>query len=377
MVRQLAIAAGLTITAAGSPDAKDTGALARPLDAQPLTDLRAAIATAPGGLVLIADPGTFASGRPGASGSGPNASARNDARSDAEELDAARDRGLKIASLVPLPASLSTLAQVGAPIVGARSGTLGLWCELLGLARLAPRFRELTELVEHFGPVQSVQVTMMASAACGGLGARLIDALDLCAALLGEPESVWAAHAGAEGGLSERHIATPVPEALSDLHGELALALRYEHARCASVLCSDRGGRYGLSVTAVGPRGRVTMTDHALLWLGPDGRSVDDPARQEPAPPPLGTPPQQSSVIQSSAPLSLAPPSTPFAGITPEALFVTLAGRQLRDYLASGVGSSQQLDYVRLLSCAQAALLSARTGQPQSPATMKRLGGLS
>lgn len=351
LVRQIAISAGLRIVAAGGPDPKEAGAVARVLEAQALTDLRGAMATTAAGLVLIADPGSFATGRPGTTTSTALVGAKNDARIDAEELDAARDRGVKVASLVPLPAGLATMAQVGAPMGGARPGTLGLWCELLPLARLAPRFCELVELVEHFGPVRSVSVAVSGDRVCGGLGPRLIDALDVCAVLLGEPESVFAAHASGAKVVGDRYVPTPVPESLAGLEGELALTMRYEEGRAASVLCSDQGGRFGLHVTAIGPRGRVTITDDALLWLDPQGRTADDPAHYESSP-------------------------APFAGITPEAFYVGLAGQQLKAYLAGGVGGVGRLDYVKLLSCAQAALLSARTGQPQSPATMTRLAGV-
>lgn len=367
LLRQLAIAADLRVIAAGSPDPKESSTVARVLEAQPLTDLRSALATAPSGLVLVADPGPFATGRTGTTSSTALVGAKNDARSDAEELDSARDRGVKVASLVPLPTSLETMAQVGATLGGSRPGALGAWCELLPLARLAPRFTELVELVEHFGPVRSVSVTVTGDRACGGLGPRLIDALDLCAALMGEPELVFAAHATAVGVVGDRLVPTqgqtPVPQTLSELEGELAMTLSYDQGRAASVLCSDQAGRFGLQVTAIGPRGRVTLCDDTLLWLDPLGRTADDPTHHQPTPTPAPTP-------------QALPASAPFAGVTPEAFFVALAGQQLKQYLAGGVGSVARVDYVRLLATTQAALLSARTGQPQSPATMTRLAGV-
>ncbi|MDP1662563.1 MAG: hypothetical protein Q8L55_11680, partial [Phycisphaerales bacterium] len=55
--------------------------------------------------------------------------------------------------------------------------------------------------------------------------------------------------------------------------------------------------------------------------------------------------------------------------------FIDALSAQLTRYVESGVGLAGQVDFSATLALCQAALLSARTGEAESPATMLRLAG--
>lgn len=345
LLRQIAEATGLAIVAAGGPEATAGQSVAQSLSAKPIGDLRSAIATATSGLIFIGAPGTFAS-------------AGTTSRSDAEELDAARDRGVKIISLEPLPASLVQLSEIG-HAGGAASATAGLpgaWCEHGPILRLAQRMQELPELLAHIGPVRSAHLCVMGTRATGSLGARLVDAVDLAHTLVGVPSSVFASFTGAStsvsgiGGASPLHILPG--QTLRDLHGDIAMTFRTPTGQGVSILVSDQAARFGVQLTVIGAAGRLSIIDDHLHWLTPDGQ-----------------------VAESASEGGDWVPWGKVDHADPSAFYVRLLSRQLDQYLSSGAGLSARIDYPRVLATAQAALLSARTGEAESPATMLRLAG--
>ena len=335
-VRHLAETANLDITHAGCPEPTLGTAVAQALNVPAATDLRAAIATATEGLVLIASPGAFA---------GPGTMSRT----DAEELDAARDRGVKVVTLEPLPGALVQLAEIGhaaSTPTGPARGLPGAWCEYLPLARLAPRVLDLGDVLEHLGRVRSVRISVVGPARAGTLGARLLDAIDLAHRLLGVPESVFAAYTGTEAGPLH---ALP-GQSLRDLHGDICATLVYDAGTAASLHVSNRAGRYTIETTVLGANGRVSISDDRLLWLDADGNNIDAPG--------------QATELPTLDPAQ-----------TPDAFWLSMLTTQINNYISTGAGQMNQLDYPRLLATAQAALLSSRTGEPESPATMLKLAG--
>lgn len=340
LLRQIAEAAGLSIVAAGGPESTAGQSVALALNAKPVTDLRSAIATAGGGLVFIGAPGAFA-------GSGTTS------RSDAEELDAARDRGVKVISLEPLPSSLVQLSEIGhaGGSASASAGLPGAWCEHGPLLRLAQRMQELPDLLAHIGPVRSAHLCVLGTRATGSLGARLVDAVDLAHALVGVPSSVFASFTGVSGGAAALH-ALP-GQTLRDLHGDIAMTFRTPTGQGVSILASNQAARFGVQLTVIGAGGRLSIADDHLHWLTPDG-----------------------GVAESGS--AGAADWVPWGRVDhadPSAFFVRLFSRQLDQYLTSGAGLAARIDYPRVLATAQAALLSARTGEAESPATMLRLAG--
>jgi hypothetical protein len=341
LLKRVAREAGLRVRSVGSPDPTIASALAREWAAEPLTDLRAALATAERGtVVLIADPGS--SGAPIAR------SASTDAvRLDVEELDNAHERSVKVLSLEPLPAALTQLASAGVK-VGAGSGSGGVaaphtggeWATLAPLSRYRRSLRELRELLPTLGHARSLSIQAWGTPAHGSLGARLFDAADLAITLLGQPESVHAVYTTPQA-TRGAHAAPPAPDHLRGLDGDLTATLRYDNNRAATIVASNRAARPALNVTLLAANATATVADDRLSVSHAEVSAHDSPA----------------------------------AAADPEGAFVEALVTQLSGYLASGVGLAGEVDFAATLALAQAALLSARTGEPESPGTMLKLAG--
>lgn len=347
LLRRLASSAGLSVFAVGCPDSTLASGLAKEWggwgeEVQPLTDLRAALATAQRGtLLLVADPGTF--GAPAA-----QTADRTTTRMDVEELDAAEERGVKVVCLEPLPAALTQLAEAGVKVGDAPAHTShapGDWAFLAPLSRFNRPVQELRELLPTLGPIRTLSIHALGTPAHGSLGARLFDAADLALTLLGQPESVHAVFttpAIARG----THAAPPPADHLRALDGDLTATLRYAGNRAATLTVSNRAACHRLSISLLAGDATLTIDDDRLTV-----QHNDDP------PPPDAAKP--------------ARPSDNGHGD----LFVEALAVQITRYLDSGVGLAGQVDFAATLALAQAALLSARTGEPEAPATMLKLAG--
>src|SRR5262249_13028687 len=163
LIRDAARVADTTIVAAGSPARGQSGGVASDLEAKSMDDLRAMLASAEADLVLIGDPGAF--------GAESN-------QADASAVQAARARGVKIATLEPIPGAGLVLVSGGWPSRdGGPSPTDAI--RFCPLARLAAPFREATEVLENFGHIRTVAVEAWCSPREGSLGARLYGGLEL------------------------------------------------------------------------------------------------------------------------------------------------------------------------------------------------------
>ncbi|MFT3684170.1 MAG: hypothetical protein QM783_04450 [Phycisphaerales bacterium] len=308
--------------------------------AEPLTDLRAALATAERGtVVLIADPGQF--GAPS-----PRGVSSDSTRLDVEELDTAHERGVKIVSLEPLPAALTQLAGAGVKVAsggsgGASSHNGGEWATLAPLSRYRRPLRKLRELLPSLGHARTLSIQTLGTPAHGSLGARLFDAADIAITLLGQPESVHAVFTTPQVTRGV-HAAPPAPDHLRGLDGDLTATLRYDGNRSATITASNRAAHPSLCLTLLAAEASATVTDDRLTVSHTREHAGD---RDAPYP-------------------------------DPERAFAEALATQLSGYLASGVGLAGEVDFAATLALAQAALLSARTGEPESPAIMLKLAGL-
>lgn len=340
MVAAVAERAGLSIAAVGSPAVGRAQELAARFEARPLDDLRAALSAAQPGLFLIASPGPL--GRPGQP-------------LDAEVLLAARERGVHVASLDPLPASLLDLAHAlppgttldpDDPLAG--PGTNLAWASFGPLSRAAKPFADLPELLAAFGPVRAAVIQSLAAPIEGSLGTRLLDTFDLVLSLLGEPESIDAAYCNP---LLTRNLHATPGETLHDLRGDMTANLRLPGGRACSLLLSDQGARFERAMTFIGPAGRLTVTDDGAIWLDPSGKPTEEAHAKKPK--------------RAAKPRADAAASR----------FIDLLADHLTALRTGGHASMTPLHWPRLLAMAQAALLSARTGEGESPATMLRMAG--
>lgn len=319
LVRQAVERAGMHLQAVGTPARGHAPALASKLDCESLDDLRAALAESRGGLFLLADPDHF--------GSSP-------APDDARTILAARERGVRVVTLEPLP-STALFLNPGGWLEGPPSRSPA---ELIPLPRALRTIRSAVEPVQAFMPPSALAVQSLCRPHEGSLAARLFAAMDLVRWLLGEPETIDAAFA------SSGPVAIP-GESLRGLTGSLTANLRFAGGRAASILAGDHAGRWNFAATLLGPRGRLALYDDGLEWIGPLGESLDQ---------------QRGNTRGRGKPRPVDP-----------------AVAALADALASTATLDPPFDAPAVFCMVQAALLSARTGQPESPATIRHMAGLT
>lgn len=221
-VSRIAAGAGLHIERAGGPQRPDATSIALG-EVEVFDDLRAAIATAHEGVVLIAD------------GAALEAGGAAQWPQHAETLRAAAGRGVRIVCLAPIPASLADLVTL-APDGGA-----------LPLATVAPGAAPGDPAQGDAPDVLSVEC--LGAPLHGSLGLRVLEAMDAIGSVMGEAESVSAAYCGPAGASSPLHA---VPgDTLRALHGSLSATLRFGGGRSAVVLASDRADALRTRVVAL------------------------------------------------------------------------------------------------------------------------------
>ena len=378
--------AGLKTVGAGSPESgrgpEVVAGLCGDRDAAPaFDDLRAMLHSAQADVVLIASPGDFAGGqRQGTMD-----------REDASALAACRGRGVRVATIEPMPCSALQLgvtidalaaseAEAEAEVVAAPAGAGvvlgqgsplraeepreaaarvrgandagGGWARTLPLLRHSRATREAADVLEHFGHVRTVMFRGWCTRGQGSLGARLFDALDTIVSLLGTPEQVHATYVWPVRG---RPVHPTTDETLRGLSGDLTANLRFADGRTAAVAVSDCASRWSRAVTLIGDGGRLCVSDDApdgmgtgtggFVWLNADGTTVD---------------------------VSRSMREARTEGRTDEALVEAVADALSR-LLDPRVPAPAPTDTAAVLATAGAALLSARTGEAELPDTILRM----
>lgn len=306
--------AGLPIAAVGGPDLDPRRAaeLHTQLDAEPIEDLARTLRAAADSAVLLA------------------------ARPPSEVLEWIESRGaaelarrsVRLVSLPPLPSSsMSPLfrepADEALPVVAP-------------LLSRAPLGASLRDALASFGTVQTALFAARGSGDFGGLGARLLDALDLLGGILGEPETIDGAVAAPRAPSGVR--AAPTDD-LTLLRGSLTAHLRFESEASAVLSLSDQAGRWFRGLSLAGDAGLIRFDDQGFEWIGPDGSTIE----------------------RTEAP-DHADPASALADQVFDAL---------RD-----TDTPARAPRARAAAAAGALILSARTGQPESPATIRRMANI-
>jgi predicted dehydrogenase len=351
VVRAACAVADIDITHAGCPDAASTRDVAAALNCEPADDLRAALANTTVDLVLLAAPNSV-----GRSGGVPTA--------ELEALQSCEQRGVAVASFEPLPGSILHLPQdpgaideelgMGVAIGPEPSeepspgGNASEWARFVPLARLSKPVREAGEILSQLGPVSMVGVQAFSGPGQGSLGARVYDAIEVIAWLLGTPDRVDAAYVPPASIGRGRAVHALPGDSLVGLEGDLSANMRFADGRAASVVASSRAGRWNRTVTVVGERGRVRFYDDGLDWISPEGAVLDTS--------------RDAARVRGSSQTEAA-----IAG----------AARIIADQLARMVSDETHIESPTnvgaVLSIAGAALLSARTGESESPDTLLRM----
>ncbi|MCH2149410.1 MAG: hypothetical protein MK095_08255 [Phycisphaerales bacterium] len=135
-------------------------------------------------------------------------------------------------------------------------------------AHMAPTMREVdgylaaNGALEQLGQVECVHVSMICRTGQSSLLARLYDAMDMVHHLLGNPDEVFAVHAG------------PHPlqtDTVASTSGHFSVAMRYSNRASATIMVSDHGGDWDRQVLVLGEHGKLMIDDRDSEWIHSDG----------------------------------------------------------------------------------------------------------
>ncbi len=126
------------------------------------------------------------------------------------------------------------------------------------------------------------------------------------------------------------------------------------------MVCSDRAGRFEHLLTIIGPGGRIRVFNDGFEWTDARGRKIDESRR-------AGA--RRTSTLRKPA---IDQSDTP----SPGASVIVEQVQRVMDLGAAALGGTPIVRYPEVLAMAQAALLSARTGEGERPATLLRMAGL-
>ena len=313
--------AGIQVVGAGCPVSAQSGAVAQGFGCEVQDDLRHMLSSERPDLVLLADPGGFG---------------HREVELDLAALQRAHEQGVTVASLEPIPAEATEISgsRWGEAL---HSGSFGEYVRVVPMARRGRLIDELMATLETFGVVRSLSISITAPGVYGSLGARMFEAMDLVRTLVGVPGMIDASY---QGEASANGLHQLPGESMRDLHGVLAGHLRMGDGRGVLLQVSDRVGRSGLMMNLLGDEGEIRVLDEGFVRFDGGGEQID------------------SFVMEVDA---KADPSS-----------VRLTEQLIQ--LCSGVGPVRSpVDHVSVLAMGHAALLSARTGQGETPETIRRL----
>jgi len=328
-VRTALLAADITPAFAGSPAKGQSATVAATLNAQPFDDLRAFLSTTDAPLVWLAS----------AHGLGTTPD-----QADARAIAAAAARGVRIACSEPVPHSVLNLGPGGwASTDQAPAGIeAAQFLRYVGIPSTSRVWVDSEEIRAAFGTPRLVHIEAWCGPSDGSLAARLLGAMDLVLRVLGEPESINASYVGAAAG--ETVLTTP-PDTFSDLHGDLSATMRTSDGRAAVIAASNGAGRWSSVITLVSGAGRLRLYDDGFEWVGPEGARRDE----------------QRLSHRTRGATDLAQTGA------------RLTAEGLARLLSDAAPDPGPIPLAPVLVLCQTALLSARTRNPESPESVRRM----
>ncbi len=300
----------LRVLSVGGSRRAEVAELAEAFGAAAGDDLRRMVLDTPGSYLLLASPSGVAR----------------------DDLAHALKLGIDVLSIEPLALQAD---QVIAPS-GETASTGRLF--QAPLLRFSPAYLAAAEPEQALGAVRSVSVTAIGPQASGSLFARLADAMDMLVHLAGIPDELYATLTGP---------LTEPPDDLRGMTGYVTAACTIADRAAATVTASDRSTAFCRRLLAVGETGLLDLDD--LTY-----RLHCDPAAE--------------AAVEADA--AAAPPPGPAEPIPTSP--ADLIARQWR-WLMARRHVRPTADRRAIIACCEAALLSARTGQPESPHKLLRL----
>lgn len=299
----------ITPIAVGGPRDGGTGRLAESLGLTPFDDLRHMLVERPAAFLLLAV-------------------SEDESPTD---LASALANGTTILTLEPACSTLADYAELDRP---PRSGSDDNPSSMLGRAVLLPRFTQTpgylaaTDPCDTLGDRRSVLVTSAGPARDGSLYARLHDAWATALLFCDTPEAIHAHLA---------HESTTPADGPRLLAGRLSANAACPGGSSITVFAADNCPALPRTLVVLGDTGQLTVTPTGYHLRSSDGTTIDQ----------------------------LEPPSGS-AAVPPTLDQMADQWRRLLDQRNTADESGTRRDQ-QALACTLACLLSAKTGQPESP----------
>ncbi len=250
----------------------------------------------------------------------------------AADLLTAAGQGTAVLSLEPVAAGLPELDALR-PASGRRRGAAaaappaGAFAFIPAFSRAAG-FRAAAEPHDAIGEPRAISLTSLGQPHHGSLFARLFDAWHTILGFAGLPETI-------DASLTSANL--DIPDDPRRLKGHVAAHARLTDGGSVSLLVSAHAAETRRQFEIIGPEGCLHVTDNAYRLRHADGSEVDH-AQATPAQPPFADLIADQWRLALHRPISNDPqPGSPSAR------------------------------YADTLACCLAGLLSARTGEPESP----------
>jgi len=244
-----------------------------------------------------------------------------------ELLDKALGRGVQVAAIEPV---FTRLDRWPRPTRGSnlRPGAIHRLPDFFD----APGWTRAAEPLDDIGRPRCLSLVHLGRAGACSLLARLVDAWAIILALTELPVTVDAALAG---------LLEPPPSEPEELAGNLTAHARHPDGAASVIQVSERAGRHHRELSVVGELGSLCVSDSAFELWNAEADKTD-------------------AAVVETAPAD-------FVGLTASQLRRRIQDPKSRPMLGAGSAAS--------LACALACLLSARTGEPESPRNLLSLNG--
>lgn len=293
----------------GGPSADGRDKLAKDLDVPRFDDLRQMLIDCPAGFLIL---GTL-------EGVGD------------DDLPMAMARGAVVLSFEPVARSIGEIEHLAEPATPAEGGPhLGGRIVHVPAFERSPGFLAAADPHDALGEQCTLAITHLGPASTGSLFARMFDAWITLLGFIDLPETISAALAGQDGA---------VPENPRELTGRLTAHARLSDGGSTTLLISDRANPSPRRLQALGSESQLLITDTGYTLSRLDGELVDEHTHDGPT--------SQTDLIAHQ-------------------------WRRLIDQRAPA-GDPGMLRERSALACCLACQLSARTGQPESPARLAQM----
>lgn len=224
-----------------------------------------------------------------------------------------------------------------------------------------PGWLHTADPLETLGPMHSLMYTSLGRAGHGSLFMRLMDAWLSLITLTDFPDLIFA-------GLSGEQSTTPAD--LRQAHGHLQLHARLSGNRSLLVQVSDRASQPQRELHILAELAELEVTDLAYQLHDQQGKLLDEHPGASSSP--VSSAPVTLHTQSAASTSSLPVPTSSEADDGWWAMVIAQARRTITQSPAPQSSSGRDLTALAL-ACCQAAWLSCRTGQPESPREILRM----